>query len=816
MPKKKISDLPAGSALTGIELVPIVQSGTTKRITAQDIADLSNASSIGGGGTANYVSKFTTEFNIGDSQIFDNGTSVGIATDTPNASYKLDVNGSLKATSIVKSGGTSAEYLKADGSVSTLTNPITGTGTTNYLPKFTGSTALGNSSVFDNGTSVGIGTATPNASYKLDINGGVHISSGNFYRYATDVGIIGSGTSITGGLSTQLGIRSSSDILFSTGGSTERMRINSVGNLGLGITPATATGRFIQFGAGAALSTNNTNNSNFWHNTTFDASGNTLYAVTGQQSSYYRQINGLHAWATAPSGTAGNAITFTTNMVLDASGRLGIGNIAPTQKLSVVGANSNPTLAGNEGTFSVLQGAADYGIVMGTKSSGNGWVQVKRIDGSATAYNLELQPLGGAVLINTTTDAGYKLDVNGTARVNSTFLVNTGTANQNTKIFGNKVGMSRTSDGAEVVYFSKNTDLGAEGTANINGYDGIQFRTQGTESVKAVITSAGNLGIGITSPSTKLHILSNNSSSTLSTSNTASLVIQNTYGSAGATGGALFFKSDTGTNNTFAGIGGDLSGSTSSGSYGHLIFGTKNTATDTSLSERMRITSAGNVGINTTTPGRTLSVNGQIGLSDDLISTNGSNVLRLGYNSYYGSSGFNLTTENSIPLTFGTASTEKMRITSGGNVLINKSTDAGYKLDVAGTTRLDPAGGEYGLVVGRSSGLTNIKGGADDGGYLLMDSGDQGGVLGLNWYSVENVILVNGGGRVGVGTSSPDASAKMQIDSTTQGFLVPRMGEGEINSISSPAAGLMVYNTDQNHMCMFDGSVWKKLSMSNM
>jgi hypothetical protein len=39
MAKKKISGLPAGSALNGTELVPIVQTGTTKRITTQDIAN---------------------------------------------------------------------------------------------------------------------------------------------------------------------------------------------------------------------------------------------------------------------------------------------------------------------------------------------------------------------------------------------------------------------------------------------------------------------------------------------------------------------------------------------------------------------------------------------------------------------------------------------------------------------------------------------------------------------------------------------------------------------------------------------------------
>ena len=50
-----------------------------------------------------------------------------------------------------------------------LTNPITGTGTTNYLPKFTGSTALGNSLIYDNGTNVGIGKTT--MSSLLDVNG---------------------------------------------------------------------------------------------------------------------------------------------------------------------------------------------------------------------------------------------------------------------------------------------------------------------------------------------------------------------------------------------------------------------------------------------------------------------------------------------------------------------------------------------------------------------------------------------------------------------------------------------------------------------
>ena len=52
---------------------------------------------------------------------------------------------------------------------SVLTNPVTGTGTTNYLPKFTGTSTIGNSQIFDDGTYVGIGTITPTE--KLQVNG---------------------------------------------------------------------------------------------------------------------------------------------------------------------------------------------------------------------------------------------------------------------------------------------------------------------------------------------------------------------------------------------------------------------------------------------------------------------------------------------------------------------------------------------------------------------------------------------------------------------------------------------------------------------
>ncbi|MGS2727456.1 tail fiber domain-containing protein [Psychroserpens sp. BH13MA-6] len=75
--------------------------------------------------------------------------------------------------------GSANQVLQTDGngalSWSTLSSP-TITGTTNYIPKFTGTTALGNSQIYDSGTNVGIGTTTP--SEKLSVNGLANLNEG--------------------------------------------------------------------------------------------------------------------------------------------------------------------------------------------------------------------------------------------------------------------------------------------------------------------------------------------------------------------------------------------------------------------------------------------------------------------------------------------------------------------------------------------------------------------------------------------------------------------------------------------------------------
>lgn len=66
-----------------------------------------------------------------------------------------------------------------------------------------------------------------------------------------------------------------------------------------------------------------------------------------------------------------------------------------------------------------------------------------------------------------------------------------------------------------------------------------------------------------------------------------------------------------------------------------------------------------------------------------------------------------------------------------------------------------------------------------------------------------------GGFSIGNGTTIADASSIMDIGSTTRGILPPRMTTTQKNAISSPAEGLMVYDTTLHKLYVYDGTTWQ-------
>jgi uncharacterized protein (TIGR02145 family) len=93
----------------------------------------------------------------------------------------------------------------------------------------------------------------------------------------------------------------------------------------------------------------------------------------------------------------------------------------------------------------------------------------------------------------------------------------------------------------------------------------------------------------------------------------------------------------------------------------------------------------------------------------------------------------------------------------------------------------------------------------------LLSSGTAAGNTpywnGTNWI-LNGANFYNNGSNIGVGTVTPDASAKLDVNSTVQGFLPPRMTTVQRDAILSPAAGLTIYNTTVNCLQWWNGTIW--------
>ena len=66
--------------------------------------------------------------------------------------------------------------------------------------------------------------------------------------------------------------------------------------------------------------------------------------------------------------------------------------------------------------------------------------------------------------------------------------------------------------------------------------------------------------------------------------------------------------------------------------------------------------------------------------------------------------------------------------------------------------------------------------------------------------------------QVGIGTASPNSSAQLDISSSDKGILIPRMTAAEVGAITSPATGLLVFQTDDTPgFYFYNGTIWTLL-----
>jgi len=141
--------------------LPTASATNRGALSSADWTTFNNKTSNVGTVTSVGLSSATSGVTIGSTPITTSGT-ITLAIATASGSQ----NGLLSST----------DWTTFNGKQNALTNPVTGTGTTNYLPKFTGSTTIGNSQVFDNGTQVGIGTTGPAVERKLTVAGGAQFT----------------------------------------------------------------------------------------------------------------------------------------------------------------------------------------------------------------------------------------------------------------------------------------------------------------------------------------------------------------------------------------------------------------------------------------------------------------------------------------------------------------------------------------------------------------------------------------------------------------------------------------------------------------
>ena len=335
------------------------------------------------------------------------------------------------------------------------------------------------------------------------------------------------------------------------------------------------------------------------------------------------------------------------------------------------------------------------------------------------------------------------------------------------------------------------------------------------------IIQDGNIGIGDVSPTAKLHVKGSGNDNT-----TTSLLVQNSDGtnalSIGDDRTSIFWananlKGNTYGNAFYLTTAGNLKlGEQAPASARLHVKGSGNDATTIALlvqnsdgADMLKVDDAGKTTVVSDNTGNdnAFEINTSSSGLFKLFNSNSvaTPVLTLGH----GSKDTRLSMFNTIYIRANGVDIAEM---TSSEVRIGSGSGARLAVKGSGATSATSA-----LLVQNSAGTELLK--VRDDGWVDLPGVLNGSAIRANTLQVDSVnFKVDGTNNYfqsqfsknifGADNANAEASAVLQADSTTQGFLPPRMAEGERDAISSPAAGLMVYNTDANQMNYWNGSTW--------
>lgn len=743
-------------------------------------------------GTTNYISKFTGSTTLGNSQIFDNGTSVTINatsgaiylnsnigsgypvnindqfkffygqlqangnayfTDyllvgtTTNAGYKLDVLGTTKLrgnVDIVTSGNSNVFLAYSSYVQSWQSFYVSQAGGTH---NFAVSNASSGGNAYFNNVNVGIGTSSP--SDKLHVVGSAKITSN------ISLGTVGVSSNIyfadaTAAQNIRINSYTDNTLFFdnfdgqynfrTTNSYVSRLYISNTGNVGIGTNNPTYKLDLV----GSYKQTQATGGIGLYHITSANADQVRgvwdFYTNTAVAADFFGRFGFKFEGGvtdTFKQFQVHIADASVPKLVVAGSGNVGIGTITPTTKLHVVGTVTATAIQLNTGS-------GDYYI--------NGSSNILRIGSLSTTNKIQLElfhsvnPVSLGISYNGGEALPYIESVHPSYDVNTHLLFKPG-GTENWRIG---------SHGSNHIYGSAFAIKPAS-----NNYDFYLANSSGTALFYSD-TSTGNIGIGTTAPAYKLDVV----------------------GEGKVTGkfrvGGAVMLAEPGT--------------------GVLLFGSEGgnqTAIYSASAEAIRINTAGLVGIGTTNPQYKLDVNGSFNaLTSGVYLTYNSGIIYHGSSYYQFPSGsyYYLYGRTGMGLIFGSNNAEVGRFDLSGNLGIGTTAPA-QQLHVTQNIALGLTGGSIGdtnnilfpTVNGTHAGVPN--------GIYYTKKGSWGGQIDIrtsyDWgYSTDNAkISLNGAEGNGI-TFSTGASA---LGSTER---VRITSDGNVGiGITGPAAALHTIGT---------------------